>query len=289
MNRFLPVRLIAAMIVFAFYSHEDVCAQSSLPVVPATWPTRIQDSLKRIRDSVSKHLKEYDQRADAFNARCGGTIDPSNTSLISYCQAESDAIDARAVVLKTEKDQYVALYRDNEKLFSPNTDPNVVDARHARIPMKVDSALSKVFKDATPDVAERVRKGFQAVETKDWVLAKAWFEDALLRDPGNAAIKSFIAVCNSSEKIGVEAKGMNDDALPYNKLTTLEKNVLNTWIHNAREAARDGVYRDATGGLPASALDRVRKYVYGLSDEERENLFFPESFMVNLILFDMQK
>ena len=52
----------------------------------------------------------------------------------------------------------------------------------------------RVFYSAPAGVSDRVRKGFQAVMAHDWKVAKAWFEDALFLDPGNANLKSFIAI-----------------------------------------------------------------------------------------------
>ena len=37
--------------------------------------------------------------------------------------------------------------------------------------------------------ADRITKGFQAVINHDWPVALAWFQDALNRDPNNAALK----------------------------------------------------------------------------------------------------
>jgi len=56
----------------------------------------------------------------------------------------------------------------------------------------VDDAIAGVYGNAPPGVSDRVRKGFQAVMERDWKVAKAWFEDALNRDPGNANLKRLV-------------------------------------------------------------------------------------------------
>ena len=65
---------------------------------------------------------------------------------------------------------------------------NVVDARN------VPSGLPKSVDDAIPHgpVGDRVRKGFECVMEHDWPAAKAWFEDALNKDPGDAGVARLI-------------------------------------------------------------------------------------------------
>lgn len=69
---------------------------------------------------------------------------------------------------------------------APHTDTSVVDARVPR-----DGAY---LTDQVPELkrspaADRISKGFQAVINHDWPVALAWWQDALNRDPGNAALK----------------------------------------------------------------------------------------------------
>ncbi len=63
-------------------------------------------------------------------------------------------------------------------------EPPVVDARD------VPSGLPKSVAEALPHspAGDRVRKGFQAIQDKDWKVASAWFQDALNHDPGNEGI-----------------------------------------------------------------------------------------------------
>lgn len=64
------------------------------------------------------------------------------------------------------------------------------------LPKSVENAIANVFKNSPDGVSGAVTRGFQAVMRRDWKLAEAWFGTALLRDPGNANIKSFIALVN---------------------------------------------------------------------------------------------
>jgi len=76
----------------------------------------------------------------------------------------------------------------------PSGDPNVVDARvPSGLAKPVEDAIAGAYANAPPGVSDRVRKGFQAVASNDWKVAKAWFEDALARDPNNADLKRLIA------------------------------------------------------------------------------------------------
>ncbi len=87
---------------------------------------------------------------------------------------------------------------------APNLDPMVVDARKvpSGLPKSVENAIAAAYSSAPPGVSDRVRKGFQAVMTRDWKVAKAWFQDALNRDPNNAGLKSLIALTDSLQQPG---------------------------------------------------------------------------------------
>ena len=70
---------------------------------------------------------------------------------------------------------------------TPNIDPMVVDARVS--PYGAD-LLSQVPELERSPAADRIRKGFQALMTvpRDWPVALAWWQEALQRDPNNAAL-----------------------------------------------------------------------------------------------------
>lgn len=79
---------------------------------------------------------------------------------------------------------------------SSSGDPMVVDARKVSpgLMKNVNNAIAAAYSDAPPGVSDRVRKGFQAVAERDWKVAKAWFQDALNRDPDNAGLKRLVAL-----------------------------------------------------------------------------------------------
>ncbi len=85
---------------------------------------------------------------------------------------------------------------------SPSGDPMVVDARNvpSGLPKALDNAIATAYSSAPPGVSDRVRKGFQAVMVRDWKVAKAWFQDALNRDPNNAGLKRLVALTGSPQQ-----------------------------------------------------------------------------------------
>lgn len=85
---------------------------------------------------------------------------------------------------------------------APNTDTAVVDARKvpSGLPKSLDNAIAKAYSSAPPGVSDRVRKGFQAVMARDWKVAKAWFQDALKRDPDNAGLKRLVALTDAPQQ-----------------------------------------------------------------------------------------
>jgi tetratricopeptide (TPR) repeat protein len=89
-----------------------------------------------------------------------------------------------------------------------NLDAHVVDARHvpSGLPKAVDDAIASGYSGAPSGVSDRVRKGFQAVTTHDWKLAKAWFGDALNHDPDNAGLKRLVELADYTEKRIQQAK-----------------------------------------------------------------------------------
>lgn len=91
--------------------------------------------------------------------------------------------------------------RKNSSKPAPHTDTSVVDARNvpSGLPKAVSNAIATAYSDAPPGVSDRVRKGFQAVMSKDWKVAKAWFEDALNRDPNNASLKRLVALADAPQ------------------------------------------------------------------------------------------
>ena len=88
----------------------------------------------------------------------------------------------------------------------PSGDPMVVDAPNvpSGLPKALDNAIATAYSSAPPGVSDRVRKGFQAVMDRDWKVAKAWFQDALNRDPTNAGLKRLVALSDSPQQPNIQ-------------------------------------------------------------------------------------
>jgi len=78
--------------------------------------------------------------------------------------------------------------------YPPHGDPRIVDARNLppAVSKDIDRAIKGAYPNASPEVVERLKKAFTAVENRDWKVAKAWFQDALKRDPTNAGLQRFV-------------------------------------------------------------------------------------------------
>ena len=89
----------------------------------------------------------------------------------------------------------------------PSGDPRVVDSRSAPsgLSTSVEKAIAGAYANTPPGVSDRVRKGFQAASDRDWKVAKAWFEEALNRDPGNANLKRLVALAGATPEPNKQA------------------------------------------------------------------------------------
>ena len=269
----------------------SISAQNSnIPSVSKCWPVSLQISMNTARDGLVKWMSDYNKRNNSFNSRCARQFKVGEEAEFSYCQSEAKALDIESTAIDKVKDSFLLVFANYEKQYT-SSDPNVVNGCNvpSGLGKRIDSAIVAEYDKAPAGVSDRVRKGFQAIQAHDWAVAKAWFQDALLRDKDNAGLKSLVDLSEYTIKANKDVERYATGKMAYDKLTKAEKNILNVWIHRVRDGARQDVWVNATEGLPASALDKVRKYVYGLSDAERDKLFFPDEFIIELILHDMIK
>lgn len=75
---------------------------------------------------------------------------------------------------------------------APSNDNKVVDTRGA--PKDGADLLAKVPELRNSPEAERIRKGYQALLNRDWPVTLAWWQEALKRDPNNAALKRSVGL-----------------------------------------------------------------------------------------------
>ena len=88
-----------------------------IPQIPKEWPLNSYNAMTSSRDVLVKHLKEYDRKVNDFNARCG-SIKADNTALIAACQKESDQLDMESAAIDKERDRFLFLFHDYEKIYA---------------------------------------------------------------------------------------------------------------------------------------------------------------------------
>jgi tetratricopeptide (TPR) repeat protein len=148
---------------------------------------------KAAADNMQQSIQSFAQTLNAapvaggldFDGRTAGTVPGGG---------KNSGLDFTAAIATPSKAKPATV--------SPSGDPMVVDARKvpSGLPKALDNAIAKAYASAPPGVSDRVRKGFQAVMDRDWKVAKAWFQDALNRDPNNAGLKRLVALTDSSQQ-----------------------------------------------------------------------------------------
>lgn len=157
------------------------------------------------REALLKERKTLLDRTNRHNETC--------SAVEAGSAADASCTKAYGALSAAIKSHIQASHQYNEKHLSainvpasqkpvPHTDTSVVDARNvpSGLPKSVSDAIDGAYSSAPPGVSERVRKGFQAVMDRDWKVAKAWFQDALNRDPTNAGLKRLVALADSSQQ-----------------------------------------------------------------------------------------
>lgn len=141
-------------------------------------------------------------------------------------------------------------------------DTTVVNVQNLPPDLPADQvrAITGAYENAPAGVIERVQKGFQAVNTHDWVLAKAWFGDALLRDPTNASLKNLMALLGHLERR--EQTTAEPPKVPVVPQSYPNKKEVDTFFAN---------FRDGRAQTPG---DAVRTYVASLTNEEFKHLLW---------------
>ncbi len=106
------ISLVLLLSAFIVHAQEVI-----IPHIPPEWPLNSYNAMTRSRDTLVKHLREYDQKVNDFNARCG-SIKADNTALISACQKESDRLDIESASIDKERDRFLFFFHDYEKIYA---------------------------------------------------------------------------------------------------------------------------------------------------------------------------
>lgn len=145
---------------------------------------------KAAADNMQQSIQNFAQTLN--NAPISGGLDFDGRTTGNAPDANSGGLDFTSTVAAPGK----------SAAKSPSGDTRVVDARNvpSGLPKDVENAIAGAYQNAPPGVSDRVRKGFQAVMERDWKVAKAWFQDALNRDPANAGLKRLVALTDSPQQ-----------------------------------------------------------------------------------------
>lgn len=142
----------------------------------------------------------------------------------------------------------------------PSRDSRVVDACNvpSGLPRDVEDAISGGYANTPPGVSDRVRKGAQAVMTKDWAVAKAWFQDALRLDPNNAALKRLVEITEYSSPERPAATPAAPRPIVASEIT-----------RPPSEAELNEYFRKRDPGEPEPVRTKqMRLYIIGMPNEE---------------------
>jgi tetratricopeptide (TPR) repeat protein len=163
-------------------------------------------------------------------------------------------------------------------------DPMVVNAQNvpSGLPKSVDDAVSSGYTSAPPGVSDRVRKGFQAIATHDWKLAKAWFGDALNHDPNNAGLKRLVELADYTEKRVQQNKTaeLTNRSSPQSQVQLPEDSDMELlfpgWKPAASPISADKLPKDSDieflfPGLPAIQAKEMNDYIFNEALKDADN------------------
>jgi len=165
------------------------------PKLPAFIPievARVEPALVPRLESLNAERADLTQKLKDFDKACGTVA--AGTAADQQC-AKYFPILSAAVQKHADKSliflQAYAAAEAAAKVIAPPIAPK------GALPKGVEDAIAGAYRDAGPEVIDRVRRGYQSVQANDWTLAVAWFRDALNRAPGNAGLKSLIALAEA--------------------------------------------------------------------------------------------
>jgi hypothetical protein len=181
-------------------SAQNIPALASLP---ATFATSNPD-LVGLRAALTQERTTLHAKVNSLNAQCATVVEGSAAET-SCRRDQAQLLSALNSHIQKSKDfnttaQAAAIAATSP---APLNDSSVVDARN------VPTGLPKSVEAEIPDTpaGNRVRKGFEAIIDHDWNVARAWFQDALNHDPGNAGIQRLIDLAEYTMKRAKQPPG----------------------------------------------------------------------------------
>lgn len=167
-------------------------AQAGLPAMPAIpedLPEEVRETLIVKRAPLAHRKLALIEEGELFNQTCVNL--KKGSSRYQDCAAKQAQFNAKVEALRIDmaklvEEIHAASAAEKRRRATPNLDPSVVDAR---VPRDGAHLIAQVPELERSPAADRITKGFQAVIHHNWPVALAWWQDALRRDPTNAALQ----------------------------------------------------------------------------------------------------
>ena len=168
----------------------------------------VEQQDKAAAKNMQQSIQNFAQTLNTPPSSGGLDFDGRNAGSPSSAGGDGGGLDFAAFVPATRQTASASAV--------PSGDPRVVDARNvpSGLSKPVENAIAGAYANAPAGVSDRVRKGFQAVADGDWKVAKAWFEEALARDPNNANLKSLVAAASPKPDRSRQAANTAPGAAP---------------------------------------------------------------------------
>jgi len=173
--RLFPVFVLVALFMSGLTARAKV---PPLLDVPDYLPGDVKKDLTAQRSDLEKQIASLRKQTADFNAKCG------NRTLAEDDPLAKDCLDEKALLDHAGQDYTRAALSFDDRVSKATAS---ADARNipADLPPDLENTIAATFHDSPPEVAERVRNGFQAFTNGDLKTAKASFVDALSHDHEN--------------------------------------------------------------------------------------------------------
>lgn len=177
-----------------------------LPVFISVEIARVDPTLGPRLAALQKERADLMSKADDFDRDCARVAAGSaaDTQCAKYFPILSTASTRHGEKSEIFLQAYAAASRAAMVIAPPIL-------RTGELPKAVDDAIVRAYSAAVPAITDRVRRGFQAVQARDWKLAVAWFKDALSRDPGNVGLRHLVELAEAPAQPAAPKPQLPDD------------------------------------------------------------------------------
>lgn len=158
-----------------------------LPAVVSVEIARAAPGLAPRLESLKKERADLAEKAADFDKTCGKVVTGSAADL--QCAKYFPILEAALQKHVEKSNIFLQDYAAASKAADVIAPPIL---RTGALPKAVDDAIAGAYRNSSPEITDRVRRGFQAVQARDWKLASAWFKDALSREPKNAGLRALV-------------------------------------------------------------------------------------------------